>query len=77
MRARIIRFGVVLRIPFRSHYDSRETIARFAQANAVAAVNSTGNVSAIMHPVGFMYRKDETVNVQANDMHRGNHKLDR
>lgn len=47
------------------------------QANAVAAVNATGTVSAIMHPVGFMYKTDETVNVQANDMRFENHKLDR
>jgi len=31
----------------------------------------------VMHPVGFMYKKDETVNVQANDMRFGNHKLNR
>lgn len=63
---------------FQFHFDPHnlDETARFAQANAVAAVNATGNVSAIMHPVGFMYRKDETVNVQANDMYNGNHKLD-
>ncbi|XP_026819194.1 uncharacterized protein LOC113557852 [Rhopalosiphum maidis] len=44
-------------------------------ANAVAAVNASGNISAVMHPVGFMYKKDEIVHVQANDMHSGNHKL--
>jgi hypothetical protein len=27
-----------------------------------------------MHPVGFMYKKDDTVYVQANDIHEGNHK---
>jgi len=51
-------------------------MANVAQANAVAAVNSNGNISAIMHPVGFMYHKDDIVNVQVNDMRFGNHKLD-
>lgn len=45
-----------------------------SQANAVAAVNAYGNVSAIMHPVGFMYKKDDTLYVRANDIHEGNHK---
>ncbi|XP_050439966.1 uncharacterized protein LOC126845348 [Adelges cooleyi] len=45
------------------------------QANAVAAVNASGNIAAVMHPVGFMYKKDDTVNVQANDSRSGNHKL--
>lgn len=39
-------------------------------------MNQNGSISAIMHPVGFMYNKNEIVNVQANDMHLGNHKLD-
>jgi len=47
-----------------------------AQANAVAAINADGDVSAIMHPVGFMYKTDEAINVQVNDRRFGNHKLD-
>lgn len=46
------------------------------QANAVAAVSPNGSISAIMHPVGFMYKNNEIINVQANDMRLGNHKLD-
>lgn len=48
----------------------------FSQVNAVAAVNADGNVSAMLHPVGFMHRQDETVNVQANDVHADYNKSD-
>lgn len=51
-----------------------QLIIELAQANAIATVNASGNISAIMHPVGFMYKKDEIVYVQANDFYNGNHK---
>lgn len=47
------------------------------QANAVAAINREGNISALMHPVGFMYHEDDAVEVQTNDIRLRNHKLDK